>query len=388
MLERHDRPAGGSSSGLDTHSLLLSLAGLIDDELLGWSRELVAVGDSDYALELVTAAIAADRVRLPEAVHAGLRAGRHEPPGVELPEPEPAAVMTHSFLADPIAAGYPPAIAAAFPTQALHTLPARILRGCRLRLSWRLTPAGSAPVPVPHPVLLVETTDGTGADLIAYQMADLLWQAGVFASVEVFGADTPIGEYHRAALEASVPLADRDLPPAGAQLPAQSSAGLAAAAPGFGQDPLRTDPARTPTGTPAPAREPAARSPLPPADRVIAARASVPPGPGRPPAGSFAPPRGNPPEPTGPLSQRRPPAPQRPQRVGAGPHGSNEGGPVVSPPPVRRPGSPPAQPPPTHPGRPPRRPTEDMPDTSENTLRSPRQPLEDRDATGSTRRPH
>jgi hypothetical protein len=437
---------------MDTHSLLLSLAGLVDDELLGWSRELVAVGESGYALELVTASIAAEGTRLPDSVHTGLRAARREPAGVQLPAPVPAPVMAHRFLADPATAGYPPAVAASFPIQALHTMPGRILRGCRLRLSWRLTPAGSAPAPVPHPVLLIETADGTGADLLAYQVADLLWQAGVFASVEVFGPDTPLGEYHRAALEASLPLEDRDLPPAGARLAAessagvaaQSSAGVAAGGLGSGQDPVRTDPAPTPTGTPAPVREPAARSPLPPADRVIAARASAPnaqvhnampfgwapqerparekhadgadlgghqgpgnqagsagrqhwtpaqaaaprrepagpPAAGRPPAGSFAPPRGNPPPPSGPLPPRRPPAPQGPQQAGA------EGAPLVSQPPARRPGPPPAQPPPTHPARPPRRPTEDTPETPDDTLRSPRQPLEERDTTGNTRRSH
>jgi len=60
---------------VDTHSLLLSLAGLLDDELLGWCRELVAVGEGDYALELVTAAVQADRVRLPAATHEALPAG-------------------------------------------------------------------------------------------------------------------------------------------------------------------------------------------------------------------------------------------------------------------------------------------------------------------------
>src|SRR5213082_1134595 len=103
MLEGHDGSAVGTGALADTHSLLLSLAGLIDDELLGWCRELAAVGESDYALELVTAAIAADRLRVPEAVHAALpQAGRSQA-GLELPAPDPAPVMTHRFLADPAA---------------------------------------------------------------------------------------------------------------------------------------------------------------------------------------------------------------------------------------------------------------------------------------------
>src|SRR5207248_3300532 len=170
-----------------------------------WCRELAAVGESDYALELVTAAIVADHLRVPEAVHAALLQAGKGQAGLELPAPEPAPLMTHRFLADPAAVGYPPS-AGRSPADVLHTLPARLVRGCRLWLSWRLTPAGAAPTPVPHPVLLIETSDGGGADLLAYQVADLLWQAGVFASVEVFGAGAALGEYHRAALGSSVPL--------------------------------------------------------------------------------------------------------------------------------------------------------------------------------------
>src|SRR5581483_3763304 len=237
MQERNDRPAGRRDSSLDAHSLLLSFAGLVDDELLGWSRELVAVGQSDYGLELLTAAVAAEGIRLPESVHAALRAARRQAPEVRLPAPDPAPAMVHRFLPDPATAGYPPTHAATFATQVLHTLPGRLLRGCRLRLSWRLTPAGSAPAPVPHAVLLVETPDATGAELLAYQVGELLWQAGVFASVEVFGPTAPLGDYHRAALAASVPLDVRERPPADAQLAAQSSAGPAATRLESGQDP-------------------------------------------------------------------------------------------------------------------------------------------------------
>lgn len=294
MLEGHDGSAVGTGALADTqgpHGLLLSLAGLIDDELLGWCRELAAVGESDYALELVTAAIAADNVRVPEAVHAGLlRSGKGQG-GLELPAPDPAPVMAHRFLADPAAVGYPPT-AGRSPADVLHTLPARLVRGCRLWLTWRLTPAGSAPTPVPHPVLLVETSDGGGADLLAYQVADLLWQAGVFASVEVFGAGADLDEYHRAALAASTPLETDGVvgtaPPQGGQQPSGLPAPVAA---GLVQ---RGDPSQTsPRGNPSqasprgnlPARESFGRDhsdtrdprpPLHPVDRVIAARASAP----------------------------------------------------------------------------------------------------------------
>ena len=52
------------------HELLLALAGRLDDDLLAWARELVAVGEEGQAVELATAALAAERVALPPALRA------------------------------------------------------------------------------------------------------------------------------------------------------------------------------------------------------------------------------------------------------------------------------------------------------------------------------
>jgi hypothetical protein len=187
---------------VETHSLLLSLAGLVDDELLGWCRELVAVGEGDYAVELIASAVQADRVRLPAALHGTLLEAATRRPMLARPEtfpPEdPQPTMRHRFAADPAAAGLP--APATSPEAALREVPARLLRDCRIWLTWRITPAGSAPGPLPHPVLLVEAADAAGADVLAYQVGEVLWRSGVFASVEVFVAREELGEYHRAAL--------------------------------------------------------------------------------------------------------------------------------------------------------------------------------------------
>ncbi|MGQ0480543.1 MAG: hypothetical protein ACT4O0_05865 [Pseudonocardia sp.] len=290
MLEGQDGSLNGAL--VDTHNLLLSLAGLVDDELLGWARELAAVGESDYAFELIIATVSADRLRLPQPVHAALLVARRGQPAAELPAPEPEPTMAHRFLADPAAAGFPAAIAGAFPVSALETLPGRLLRNCRLWLTWRLTPAGSASVPAPHPVLLIETADHDGADLLAYQVADLLWQAGVFASVEVFGADASLGEYHRAALDAANPLDGTG----GVESTSSGAGSAAPAAPAAPVTPARrADPVSQPgvsqpgvssagvsrPGGPAALRE-ASRPPLHPVDRVITARSSAPRGPDGP----------------------------------------------------------------------------------------------------------
>lgn len=58
-----------------THDLLLALAGHVDDDLLAWTRELVAVGEDAHAVELLSATLVADRTALPAPVRAGLLFG-------------------------------------------------------------------------------------------------------------------------------------------------------------------------------------------------------------------------------------------------------------------------------------------------------------------------
>jgi hypothetical protein len=278
---------------VEMHSLLLSFAGLVDDELLGWCRELLAVGESDYALELMTATVQADRVRLPPRLHDDLfgAASRRRTlgRGETLPAPDPAPRMRHRFTVDPTEHGFPPRAKELSPDAALHRVPPRLLRDCQLWLTWRITPAGSAPGPVPHLVVLIEVLDGAGADVLAYQVAEVLSLAGTFASVEVFAADAELGDYHRAALEDANPVIRLD-----AEEPH-----------GFGDGPLgepephpvqgrpradqppngmlrRNNGLESPTADeirpmPPPASdEPPRRAPMHPVDRVITARGSAP----------------------------------------------------------------------------------------------------------------
>ena len=179
------------------HDLLLALAGRLDDDLLAWARELLAVGEEDQAVELVTAALAAERVVLPPTLRAALVA---------------AARMAHADL-DVDHALAPGAVeegtrhrfdAAAAPDDAVVTvltaLPARRLTGCTLHLTWRKTPAGAAPGPLPRAVVLVEADPERSADVLAYLLATELDRAGAPASVEVFTAGRPLPAYHTAAL--------------------------------------------------------------------------------------------------------------------------------------------------------------------------------------------
>ena len=54
------------------HDLLLDLAGRVDDDLLAWARELVAVGETQHAFEVIGATLVADRAELPPAARAAL----------------------------------------------------------------------------------------------------------------------------------------------------------------------------------------------------------------------------------------------------------------------------------------------------------------------------
>jgi hypothetical protein len=274
---------------VDTHSLLLSLAGLLDDELLGWCRELVAVGEGDYALELVAASVQADRVRLPAATHDQLLAaatrlkllGR----GESLPPPDTTPRLRHRFLADPASGGFPVASGERSPEHALASVPARLLRNCELWLSWRCTPTGSAPGPLPHPVVLIEADESEGADVLAYQVGEVLLRAGVFASVEVFASDIELGEYHRAALAEAHRVevtGDRPVPEAtGATRPAPPNGRAASPRPepasNGGERPRDT--ARRPEPPrpgPIAGSDGGRPTPLRPVDRVITARSSTP----------------------------------------------------------------------------------------------------------------
>jgi hypothetical protein len=185
------------------HDLLLRLAGRVDDDLLADARELVAVGEDGHALELVTAALAADGTQLPPAVRAELvtaaTAARIDLDADAALAPAAPDTTAHRFTAS--TAADVPIIAA------VRELPDRLRDGIRLRLSWRQTPAGPAPTPLPYPVLLIETpTDGRTGEVLAYQVGAAMTRSGVPVAVEVLTSGKPLTSYHAAALRDSTPL--------------------------------------------------------------------------------------------------------------------------------------------------------------------------------------
>ncbi|WP_433290432.1 hypothetical protein ACQPZQ_44255 [Pseudonocardia sp. CA-142604] len=199
-----------------THDLLLSLAGRVDDDLLAWARELVAVGEDAHAVEILTASLVAACAVLPQPVRSALVAAARSArtdldPDATLPPARPEEGSEHRFEPGPS----DDVVAAA-----LLAVPARQLQGCRVLVARRLTPAGSAPGPLPHPVVLVEAQPGAPAtDVLAYQLAVILDRAGVPASVEVLIAGDPLPAYHTAALRRARPIRWDDENERAAELP-------------------------------------------------------------------------------------------------------------------------------------------------------------------------
>ncbi|GAA4537007.1 hypothetical protein [Pseudonocardia xishanensis] len=179
-----------------THHLLLSLAGRVDDDLLATARELVAVGEEPQALELLVATLIADRTTLPAEVRAQvveLAAARQIAPSAEGLAPAGEGIAP-VFGAGPVEAS------AALSERASGALPP----GSSMRLAWRYTPAGGAPGPVPHPVLLVELGESTFApEVVSYRLGAHLGRGGSPVSVEAYVASDDLPAYQRAALAAA-----------------------------------------------------------------------------------------------------------------------------------------------------------------------------------------
>lgn len=184
-----------------TYRLLRELAGRVDDDLLATGRELVAVGEEGHALELLVAELVAGRAVLPYAVRSELvaeAAARRVQPDADacLPPAADVAAGPHRFDGDG-----PPGAAEAI-AAALAGVP---VPESGWTLAWRRTPAGSAPGPLPQPVLLARTGPHGAPEVLTYQAQSALARAGLVVSVEV-GDDLPDPGYHRAAREVARPL--------------------------------------------------------------------------------------------------------------------------------------------------------------------------------------
>ncbi|WP_433801195.1 hypothetical protein [Actinomycetospora sp. CA-084318] len=200
------RPDDGPPSPGRLHEVLLGLAGRIDDDALTAVREMVAAEDDAEAAELLGGCLLADEVGLSPDERGVLApwfaAARVDPDLLAgLPvDPDALRRSGHRFV---------PTTAGAAPAAPLARAARRLSGVVSVRESWRVTPAGAAPGPVPHRVVLVETAEPDDCDHVVHHLAHAARGLGG-TSVEVFASEITLPAYHRDALAAARPLGTAD----------------------------------------------------------------------------------------------------------------------------------------------------------------------------------
>lgn len=179
------------------HDLLLALAGRVDDDALTQARELLAVAELDRAVELVVGCLLAGRIPVsPEERHeigwllGEVRSDRTLADKLFAVERVPVVKHRFSVESDP-AEGLGDVLG-----KTVSVLPD--VRG--VRATWRSTPAGATPGPLPQRLVLVDIGPAGFAPATAYRVDTVLRKAGIRAAVEVLSVGTQLGEYHAAAV--------------------------------------------------------------------------------------------------------------------------------------------------------------------------------------------
>ncbi|MBB5959008.1 hypothetical protein FHS29_005617 [Saccharothrix tamanrassetensis] len=175
----------------------MALAGRVDDDALTQARELLAVAELDRAVELLVGVLLAGRI--PVSVDerrelgwllAEVRSDRSLADRLFAVEQVP--VPRHRFTVE------------SDPADGLAEVlgkTASVLPDVRsVRATWRSSPAGATPGPLPQRVVLVDIGPAGFAPATAYRVDTVLRQAGIRAAVEVLTVGTPLGEYHAAAV--------------------------------------------------------------------------------------------------------------------------------------------------------------------------------------------
>ncbi|WP_433267449.1 hypothetical protein ACQPZF_01510 [Actinosynnema sp. CS-041913] len=179
------------------HDLLLALAGRVDDDALTQARELLAVAELDRAVELLVGCLLAGRipVSVDERREIGWLLGEVRSDrslADRLFAVEQVPVPRHRFTVE------------SDPADGLAEVLGRtasVLPDVRsVRATWRSSPAGATPGPLPQRVVLVDIGPAGFAPATAYRVDTVLRKAGIRAAVEVLTVGTPLGEYHAAAV--------------------------------------------------------------------------------------------------------------------------------------------------------------------------------------------
>ena len=185
------------------HDILLRMAGRIDDDALTSARELVAIAESDRAVELLVGCLIAGGVPVTPAENGQLRAlldqSRSDPALADrLKVRDTWYAPPHRFSYEPdagagVGAALVPVVDFLIGVRSVHAV-------------WRVTPAGATPGAVPQRVVLVEIGPDGFAPATAYRVAQALDEAGIRAVVEVLKTGADRSDYHQLAVGDAKPI--------------------------------------------------------------------------------------------------------------------------------------------------------------------------------------
>ena len=185
------------------HDILLRMAGRVDDDALTSARELVAIAESDRAVELLMGCLIAGGVPVTPAENGQLRAlldqSRSDPSLADrLKVRDTWYAPPHRFSYEPdagagIGAALAPVVDFLIGVRSVHAV-------------WRVTPAGATPGAVPQRVVLVEIGPDGFAPATAYRIAQALDEADIRAVVEVLKTGADRSDYHQLAVGDAKPI--------------------------------------------------------------------------------------------------------------------------------------------------------------------------------------
>lgn len=194
----------GPTVSLRAHSLLLALAGRVDDSALTSAHELVARADVDEAVELVVGTLIAGRIPVRETERRELASilelSQCDPTLVDgLFVDELASAQTHRFAGEVSEHGSP--------DNGVGTAVERVTRVLpdvrTVHAVWRLTPAGAVPGALPTRVVLVEVGSEANPPAVAYRIDVALRRVSIDAVVEVLSPESGRSRYHESALNSA-----------------------------------------------------------------------------------------------------------------------------------------------------------------------------------------
>ncbi|WNV91693.1 hypothetical protein [Umezawaea sp. Da 62-37] len=194
------------------HDLLLALAGRVDDDALSQARELLAVAESDRALELVVGCLLAGRIPVTN--------GEQERIADLLGEVNSSRALADLLVVlDTLPVPRHRFSAESDPVDGISNALSKVVASLpdirSVMCVWRSTPSGASPGPLPQRVVLIDIGPQGHAPATAYRVDRALRRAGLHSAVEVLRPATQLSDYHAAAVTTAREVKFSDTSPGG-----------------------------------------------------------------------------------------------------------------------------------------------------------------------------